>query len=690
MTTAHLDGPFDVGMFGRWRCERGEPDDIGRTHTTAAPLILDASVPDDAACLADLRRSGRVWAESDRIASQLRELAATRVRHIEITPDEVDSAAEDLLAGARLAEYGRWVYFPWSGHMVHLLPPIEFRQLRLDRNRHKITDAESDRLANLSVGIAGLSVGNAIAVTLAMEGSFGHIRLADSDRLDLSNMNRVRAAVHDIGTEKTTLAARQIWEVDPYAQVSVIRDGVTPDNIELFLDDLDIVIDECDSLEVKFAIREYARARRLPVLMATSDCGLFDVERFDDEPARPLFHGLAGDLSSSDLVKLGGDNGLTREHKAGIVVQLLEADRISSRLAASLLEIDATVSTWPQLCGDVLLGAASVAHAVRAIASDSPLPSGRHSIDLDAWSRHRAPDPDVIERKPALGLAHPARNDDVAEFAGYLVSHAVLAPSGGNAQPWHFYWDDERLWVVHDRVRSQNCLDGRHNAALLALGAATENITIAAAARGVTATVRSFPGGDAVAEITFAAGADQSLAALLPLVAQRHTNRQLGAAEPLAGDVVEALVTAAQCHGSQVHVVADPDRRAEIGQILGAGDRIRFLCAATHRDLFAELRWTDDAATRSRDGIALATLALDPGSQAAIQLIARPDVRDVLCRHNLGTRLEARRAMTRHRLFSGCLVDDPRLTPATAGSPVVAPYNASGLRPPDWALPSSR
>ena len=70
---------------------------------------------------------------------------------------------------------------------------------------------------------------------------------------------------------------------------------------------------------MKFAVREHARARRLPVLMATSDRGMFDIERFDLEPDRPLFHGLAGEMTSGDLDALSGTDGLSRERKAALV-----------------------------------------------------------------------------------------------------------------------------------------------------------------------------------------------------------------------------------------------------------------------------------------------------------------------------------------------------------------------------------
>ena len=70
---------------------------------------------------------------------------------------------------------------------------------------------------------------------------------------------------------------------------------------------------------------------------------------------------------------------------------------------------------------------------------------------------------------------------------------------------------------------------------MLALGAATENIAIAAAAQGLTTFVRTSSKGDFAAEITFAAGSDESLAALLPLVTQRETIAVLYGDNPESG-----------------------------------------------------------------------------------------------------------------------------------------------------------
>src|SRR5271167_4957491 len=185
-----------------------------------------------------------------------------------------------------VAEPGRWAYYPWRRTVVAVLGPRAFRAVRLDRNRNNITLREQDKLGALRIGVAGLSVGHVIAHTLAAQGLCGCLRLADFDRLELSNLNRVPASVFDLGLNKACVAARRIAELDPYLPVEVFDAGLTLDTVDEFVDGLDIVVEECDALDMKAALRVAARARGIPVLMATSDRGLVDVERFDQEPQR--------------------------------------------------------------------------------------------------------------------------------------------------------------------------------------------------------------------------------------------------------------------------------------------------------------------------------------------------------------------------------------------------------------------
>lgn len=276
-----------------------------------------------------------------------------------------------------LGECPRWVHYPWRNSLVRVLGPVGFRTLRLDRNRNKITASEQRHMADLRVGVVGLSVGHAVAHTLAIEGLCGELRLADFDEVDLSNLNRVPASLFDLDVNKTTVAARRIAELDPYLPVVTFPDGLIDATMDRFMDGLDVVVDECDSLDTKLVLREHARRRGIPVVMETSDGGVLDVERFDVEPARPLLHGLLGELDAASL------KDIPPEQKAPLAARILDPTKLTSRMRASVPEIGRTISTWPQLGSDVALGGASVAAVVRSFGLGSPPPSGRVRINLD-------------------------------------------------------------------------------------------------------------------------------------------------------------------------------------------------------------------------------------------------------------------------------------------------------------------
>lgn len=130
----------------------------------------------------------------DTMTSQLKELVRTLNPSTKFTPEALEAAAKAHVGATPLDEYGVWVHYPWSNRLVHLLDETEFVLVRTDRNRNKITTEEQAELATKRIGVIGLSVGQSIALAMAMERGFGEIRLADHDTLDLSNLNQIGRA----------------------------------------------------------------------------------------------------------------------------------------------------------------------------------------------------------------------------------------------------------------------------------------------------------------------------------------------------------------------------------------------------------------------------------------------------------------------------------------------------------------
>jgi molybdopterin/thiamine biosynthesis adenylyltransferase len=575
--------------------------------------VLDAADPADNAILERLR-ANPVIEFVDHRDKQREEL-----RRLRPPPD-----------AALVAEPCRWAYYPWRQTVAAVLGPRAFRAVRLDRNRNIITAEEQTRLGALRIGVAGLSVGHVIAHTLAAQGMCGELRLADFDCIELSNLNRVPATVLDLGLNKAEVAARRIAELDPYLQVRVLDMGLTLDTVDEFLDGLDIVVEECDSLHIKTIVRQRARSRRIPVLMATSDRGLVDVERFDLEPQRPILHGLLG---NADVALL---SGMTSREKVPHMLRFLEAEALSSRGAASLVEIDRTLSTWPQVSGDVVLGATAIAEAVRRIGLGEDLRSGRIRLDVGG-ALDQLDEPEMpTDRPPPLAECSDSALPGVP---GVIAAAAIRAPSASNSQPWHLETGPDVI-TISLAPEHTSTLDIGYRASAVALGAALFNAKVAAASQRVLGPLKLLEGVDGVplqATLHLRDGVDPDLAGLYQPMLARETNRRLGTPGPIPADTVERLHVLAEREGARLHLLTGRDDIDRIARILAAADRTRYLTPGLHAEMVSELRWPGDPCPDT--GIDVRSLELEPGDLAVLDILRRPDVMAHLAQWSAGTAL---------------------------------------------------
>ncbi|CAM3587853.1 ThiF family adenylyltransferase [Kibdelosporangium persicum] len=265
--------------------------------------------------------------------------------------------------GAGRDSPARWVYFPWERRVVHLLAENDFFDVITDRNQDKISRAEQDVLRGRTVGVIGLSVGGEAAVTVAQEHLCGHIKLADFDRLDLSNLNRLNAGVDDLGVPKAWIVARRIAKIDPYMRVTVFDEGVTPANVDAFLDGVDLLVEECDDLALKYGIRVRAKARGLDVVYAADERGFLSIEPYRTHPDLPVFHGLVN--GPQELTDWLGE--------------------LSDRSRRSVPLIGQSLCGYPQLAGEARWAAGQVGHVARRLLLGEALPPFHGHLDPAEW-----------------------------------------------------------------------------------------------------------------------------------------------------------------------------------------------------------------------------------------------------------------------------------------------------------------
>jgi len=366
---------------------------IIKSKTVASkPVFFNLANAADQSRLDQLFSSGTIQHVVDDYEEEQLELFGVKNPTLVYTPDfKAKFAAyyKDLETkdnGSRtLWLHGNWVFFPWSSKLVHILPEDDFQLVRTARNKNLINAAEQDKFYNSTVGIAGLSVGSSVAYAIVLQGGAKHLKLADMDRLALSNTNRILSGVDNLGVLKVEMAARRIYEMNPYAEVELFPEGLQPANIDRFFDGLDIVIDEIDNLAVKYLIRVEAKKRKLAVVMAADngDNAVVDIDRFDLDPNLPFFHGRMGTTGPGGEISY---DMLTKLDKFGIgkmITKHVGAENVTQRMQESLMEMGKTIVSWPQLGGAAMINGAAVAYCVRKILNGQPLESNRALIFLD-------------------------------------------------------------------------------------------------------------------------------------------------------------------------------------------------------------------------------------------------------------------------------------------------------------------
>ncbi len=605
---------------------------------------------------------------SDEILGQVEEFVKSQNPKIVFSKTALTEAAIKHIGKTPYEEYGVWVYYPWTKHLVHILDEKEFIVVRTNRNQYKITPEEAALLSTKKIGVIGLSVGQSIAMTIAMERTCGELRIADFDILELSNLNRIRTGISNLGVAKTTAVAREIVEIDPFFKVTCFDDGITEDNIDDFITrdgKLDILVDECDGLYVKILCRQKAKAYGIPVVMDTSDRGMIDVERFDLEPGLSIFHGWIDHL---DINKV--KEARTNEEKVPYLLPMIGMDTVSVRLKSSMVEVEQTITTWPQLASSVVLGGGLGADVCRRILLDQFHDSGRYFVDVEQLicDKNKPPfeqkqlslNPSISDDEMRLLIKeYPTTsfNEQIklnAETIKQLVVAATMAPSGANSQSWKWMCQDKNLYLFLDSIYNAALLDTGNTTSLVGLGTATENLVIKAHQLKLEVIVETPPlnyDSKLIAVFKFFDKLIPSIAhqlephicdELVDIIPHRLTNRVIGKRHEIDKEKFKKLRTMAQTiPGADLKIIDDEKQLFELGEIVAKMDRIRIMHEGGQQDFRAEIRWTKEEVEIAKNGIdLLGTVDLTPSELVGFQIVKEWPVVKYLNDWEVGSGLE--------------------------------------------------
>ena len=192
------------------------------------------------------------------------------------------------------------------------------------------------------------------------------MKLADYDRLALSNTNRIISSVENIGFSKIKMSARQLYGINPYITIKLFHQGLTKNTITKFVRDaprLNIIIDEIDDFGLKYLLRRYAKKYKIPVIMGidNADTAVIMVERYDKKENIEFFNGRFGKVTYKSL------QNLNKQKVGALIGRLIGNENIGERMKLSVKEIGRTLVSWPQLGGTALINGSAVAGIARKI-----------------------------------------------------------------------------------------------------------------------------------------------------------------------------------------------------------------------------------------------------------------------------------------------------------------------------------
>jgi molybdopterin-synthase adenylyltransferase len=126
-------------------------------------------------------------------------------------------------------------------------------------------EAGQEKLKKAKVFLAGAGgLGSPIAIYLTAAG-IGTLRIADHDKVELSNLNRqILHWEENIGKTKVESAAEKLHKLNTDIKIETIGETITEANVLKLVGDSDLIVDAMDNLPTRYLLNKAAVEKGIP------------------------------------------------------------------------------------------------------------------------------------------------------------------------------------------------------------------------------------------------------------------------------------------------------------------------------------------------------------------------------------------------------------------------------------------
>jgi molybdopterin/thiamine biosynthesis adenylyltransferase len=144
-----------------------------------------------------------------------------------------------------------------------------YYQEMIGRNIGIFSESEQHKISELTIGIAGVGGVGGIATERLVRMGVGHIKIADSDIFESSNLNRQFGSTSaTLGKNKAKEIALIMSQINPSLILDVYEDGINEKTVEEFVTNCDFIIDGIDynAFECTVLLHQVARKQKKFIL----------------------------------------------------------------------------------------------------------------------------------------------------------------------------------------------------------------------------------------------------------------------------------------------------------------------------------------------------------------------------------------------------------------------------------------
>ncbi len=375
-----------------------------------------------------------------------------------------------------------------------MLPEHFDYETAFSRNLGWVTETEQQILRARRVAIAGLGgVGGSHLLTLTRLG-IGSFNIADLDIFEQENFNRqAGASIRHVGREKIEVLAELALDINPELHLGEFSSGVDIDNLDAFLEGVDLYVDALDffAVEIRQAVFAACAEKGIPAITAA-----------------PLGMGVAflaflpGQMSFEEYFRLAGqteDEQLLR-FLLGLSPAMLQVKYL---VDDTRLDLNAHKGPSTPMACELCAGMAGT-QALKILLNRGQVPAAPQGLHFDAYRNKMAKtwrpmgndNPvqrlglKIIRKRLSAKLAASPQTKAASPASpmARILDSARWAPSGDNTQPWQFEIRSDEQFVIYTRDTRDWCVyDLAGRASQTSVGTLLENISIAAQNEGLEA-----------------------------------------------------------------------------------------------------------------------------------------------------------------------------------------------------------